>query len=913
DARHGYEERYAVRTAPPFRLRFDCNRIIDLCAMDYLTLDFTAPVRREDVQRFVRLEPAAPLELAGNAPEAERWIVTLGLQPRTTYTMVIDEALRDVHGRALMSPRRVQVATGDLMPSVAFARGTLTVPWSGTRTIPLRHVNARTVRVVSYPIPESQRARALSVIPERLHQDLPTIAGRPDTTIVTLPGAFNVVATTELALPARVVGARGDLFAVRVEIASSIMPPIAVDDRASHPTRGDDSASHPTQLPPMHVTASANASSPQYALVQLTDLAVHARIGSGEGTVLVTGLTDGRARAGVTVRHLDADGAAIGQAMTDTAGVARLELAAPAASAAGTSAAARPGRPISDDWPSRVRMIEAVAGDDRVVTPLGVRALGYRMANPLDPSRLGGRVSEVPPMTAAIFPDRGIYRPGEMLYLKAVAREGILGALTTPELQAFRLTVTRRSLAWHDDDDVVVHDTVLTSTEFGTIADSIHLRPGLTLGDYEAELHVGRMGAWSSVASTTVRLAEYRAPEFLVETLADSTPRYGGDTVRVDAAARYLFGTPMARATVSWSAELHEVMPWELRVPGAEGWTVGEWDRWRQGDGDRPASSSIEGDDTLDASGRMAIHVPIAGLRPSRPGRMEVEVAVTDLNRQVISSRVSVPVHPARLYVLARRQARGWFWTVGQRATAEIRAVRPDGSGLPGVPVVVTVVRLDWRWDGRSGRWTETPVRTDTVRTGEIPVPYAFVPSAGGAYDLRLSASDGQGGTARTTLSGYAMASGSGWWAESPYHLPLVAGTPDVVVGEEAQVAFDSPFEDAEAWVTIERERVLERRRMAVRRGTNVVTVRIVESHVPNVFVSVLLLRRGGRAAHPDSAAQLVRVGYAELRVSTTPKRLTVAVTPRAAEYRPGDTAVVGVRVKDALGRGARSEVTLWA
>jgi uncharacterized protein YfaS (alpha-2-macroglobulin family) len=42
-------------------------------------------------------------------------------------------------------------------------------------------------------------------------------------------------------------------------------------------------------------------------------------------------------------------------------------------------------------------------------------------------------------------------------------------------------------------------------------------------------------------------------------------------------------------------------------------------------------------------------------------------------------------------------------------------------------------------------------------------------------------------------------------------------------------------------------------------------------------------------------------------------KRLAVEVEPVAAEYRPGDTARVQVRVRDARGTGQRAEVTLWA
>jgi hypothetical protein len=101
--------------------------------------------------------------------------------------------------------------------------------------------------------------------------------------------------------------------------------------------------------------------------------------------------------------------------------------------------------------------------------------------------------------------------------------------------------------------------------------------------------------------------------------------------------------------------------------------------------------------------------------------------------------------------------------------------VRPDGAEISGVPVVVTVVRRTLRWsDNRIPEWSDTTVRTDTVRSGERSVLYSFVPTVGGSYQLRFAAEDGRGGTARTSLLGWALANGGGWWARSEYDLPLI-------------------------------------------------------------------------------------------------------------------------------------------
>ena len=126
---------------------------------------------------------------------------------------------------------------------------------------------------------------------------------------------------------------------------------------------------------------------------------------------------------------------------------------------------------------------------------------------------------------------------------------------------------------------------------------------------------------------------------------------------------------------------------------------------------------------------------------------------------------------------------------------------------------------------------------------------------------------------------------------------------------------FASPFTNAEAWITVEREGLLQQRRLTITSGTTTLKLPITEALAPNAFVSIIVAR--GRSAPPgpldDPGRPTIRVGYAELRVTPERKRLTVEVKPLAAEYRPGDTARVALQVRDADGQGQRSEVTLWA
>ncbi|HYH82480.1 MAG TPA: alpha-2-macroglobulin family protein, partial [Longimicrobium sp.] len=384
-----------------------------------------------------------------------------------------------------------------------------------------------------------------------------------------------------------------------------------------------------------------------------------------------------------------------------------------------------------------------------------------------------------------------------------------------------------------------------------------------------------------------------------------------------------LFGAPMAGAPVRWTARQTTVSPWEIDIPGTDDYQVGEgWEWWKDSGSEEQAIGS--GVDTLDARGYRELSVRAARQANGRPARLTMEAEVVDANRQTVAATTSVLVHPADFYLGARGEGEGYFWSAGTPVSVAVIAVRPDGRGVPGVPVTGTVVRREWHTVRRErdgmvdevGQWVSRTVATCRFSTAAAPARCAFTPREGGEYTATFTATDGQGRAVRTSLTRWVV--GAGWvpWNdEGKFKIDVIPDKQRYAVGDTATVLVASPFTDAEAWVTVERERVLEQRRIRVSTGTQVVKIPITEAFAPNVFVSVLIVR--GRSARTgtvdDPGRPTLRVGYAELRVTPEVKRLAVEVKPLAAEYRPGDTARVRVRLRDAAGRPQAGEVTLWA
>ena len=95
----------------------------------------------------------------------------------------------------------------------------------------------------------------------------------------------------------------------------------------------------------------------------------------------------------------------------------------------------------------------------------------------------------------------------------------------------------------------------------------------------------------------------------------------------------------------------------------------------------------------------------------------------------------------------------------------------------------------------------------------------------------------------------------------------------------------------ATALLTVEREGIRSHRRFAITSTQDTVEVPITEADVPNVYVSVVLVK--GRtstelaADGSDPGSPSFRVGYTELAVDDASKRLRVEVSADRDEYRP--------------------------
>ena len=536
-------------------------------------------------------------------------------------------------------------------------------------------------------------------------------------------------------------------------------------------------------------------------------------------------------------------------------------------------------------------------------------------------------------LRGAVFTDRGIYKPGETIHLKTIVRADTpTGVRLLPAGASLEVVVT-------DSRNREVDTRTVKVNRWSSIDWTWAVPAEATLGRYAIDVRVPRAtprppvdpnltdrannATWLHEISGGFTVTAYRRPDFRVDATLTTAAPTAGATLHASLDARYLFGSAMAKRPVQWSIRreptfdvpqaIYEHFPEEQYAFGYEP--------------DRSSSRPepiVSRTATLDANGKFTIDQPTER-KADFAYVYTFEGDVEDVSRQHIAGRATIVVHPAPWYVGLTRPP--YFVEASTGATVGVVAVDHLGKTAAGVKVTVSLIREQWTSVRRAQghgfyEWEterkEIPAGQWTVTSASDAVPLTMPTAEGGSYLVRAIATDADGRSTRTELHFYAL--GAGYTAWKRYDSNRIELTPEHKTwkpGDTARVMIQSPWETATALLTVEREGVRSYKRFDLKSTQDTVDVPITEADIPNLFVSVLLIK-GRTSKDPgadgsDPGKPAFRLGYTELNIENASKRLAVKVAADREEYRPTNVANVAVTVNDAQGKGAAGEVTLWA
>ena len=595
----------------------------------------------------------------------------------------------------------------------------------------------------------------------------------------------------------------------------------------------------------------------RYRVVCLTDLAVSLRLESDEARLLVNSLSTDVPSAGVRVTLYAGNNKAIGSATTAADGQARIAIP-------------------EDEFPVTV-VAEAPDGDITFLPVCG--------SSSIDLPQTASRNYPANDREASLFTDRGIYRPGETMFVQALFRDRA-GNAPAPAPAKIRVLA---------EDDTVWKTFPLMPDEFGSATRTIelpdYLRAGVyTLHPLSADDHV--LGE-----SRVFRIESFVPPQVKL-TVAPSTNRVvAGSSVSALLSAEHLFGGA-AKGLRARASVVFEPQPFAPK----------EWKGYTFGD-DETKSRGLEplGEQSvrLDEKGRAAIPfaIPAEIAAPTTIRATILGTVFEEGGRTVRASKsFFVDTAPYYLGLCLGDDGRSSF-RPDEKIPVKWAAVQPGGATVPAGALAGTLYRIDTHWALRASRngeytWTSTTRREVVAKDIHL--------SDGGAGDGEASIAPLVEAQYRlvvreaTTGRSAAIAFSVSRWADGRAEntrsnvakIEIKAERDVYAPGEEARVTLRAPFPGT-LWIALQNEHILRTQVVCTTNQTMDLVIPVSEVLAPGFEVAATMVR----GAAPEEVWTSHRaIGTAQVRVRPPRRVLDVAVETQEVA-KPAAVLPVRIRV----------------
>ena len=712
---------------------------------------------------FLTIDPATQVNIDVSA----NLLCIGGLPFEPDRQVTIKEGLPASDGSKTESDETFTLTFGDRPAYVGFAGGGVILPRSEADGIAFETVNVSRLEVEVLRVPDrilSQQEISPGEINEEggwgswsfdsAGSDVGVSVYKGQIDVANASRNRNTAVTTVFALGGAVGTLRPGAYVVKVK---DVTP-------GAGESRGDSENQSP---------ASA------YRWVLYTDMALQTFSGATGVDLVVRSLRTARVMSGVQVALIAQNNEELGRATTDGQGRVHFNKAL-----------------VEGQGPSHARYVMAYGprGDfaaldlNRPSLDLSDRAVDGRRA-PGD-------------VDAYVYTERGVYRPGERVWVNALVRDTVGRAISdrpsTLVLYRPNGTEARRF-------------RMSAAVDAGAIHKGIDLDRGAPRGSWRAVLTVDGQDAAAGEVSFSVE--DFVPQRLRVRIEANEAVLRHAQTRPISVQADFLYGAPGAGLPVEAEGRL-SVDP--NPFPEQRGFIFGKEDEsFSERMIQLPAT-------TTDGSGHADLALTITDEPDtSLPLRARIVASVADPGGRMVRESFSVPVRTRDLYIGMKPRFENQRADAGQRVGFDVIALNADGRRVAARNVQWTLVREDWNYDwyldGGRWRWRRTgrdiPVdgMTTNIDAG-APLVISKDGLREGSYRLMVRQND--------TGAESSQRFGVGWGGPAddeatPDMVTVVAPENPTRPGSRAHVTIRPPYA-GEAQIVIATDRVIETRTMRV-------------------------------------------------------------------------------------------------
>jgi uncharacterized protein YfaS (alpha-2-macroglobulin family) len=833
---------------------------------DSLKFTFSNPVTYSEFVKKIRLEPETAIPdyyAEWDHSDSTLWI-NLPLQPETRYRLWIDAELQDIFGNKLSKEIPLEFLTASFPPSLSMNTSHRILEAYSDLKFPLYVVNTPEILV------QAARLGKEDILPLLANQKIFWASenfSKKNFFHVQKKLQFSTQRNKKEVLPLNL----REFFPEKYGIIFLQLDTFLEDKWSRYPK----------------------------AILQVTELGLSAKFSPENNIVWVTELQSGRPVPEVDIEVRNDANKVFWRGKTDENGL----VETPGWKGLGIKG--------DNQWSQPQQWIFATKGDDLtfISSEWDTGLSPYRFDIPFDwnprPVQIQGY----------IFTERGLYRAGETAHIKGIIRKREKGEWKTPSVGQVECEVS-------DPFNKNLLKKKVDLDAFGSFDLDVETSPEASLGTYQIKVIVPPAAKDEEPSSlfSSFRIEAFRPAEFEVHLRSAQEEFIFGGDYDAEVRASYLFGGALASQKVSWHLRLN---PATFSPPGHEDYIFGDQiDRWeRYGREDSRLLSS--GEDVLDKDGKFRITAKLQADEEKNSVFASLEATVQGPSRRSISNRIQTIVNRGEFYI--GLQPGTTFLPKGEELAVRVITVKPDGQMDPEKKIQIKLIRREWnsvRKSGIGGRFhwvtekVDTEIESQTMKTKNEPQSIAFSPEKAGFYLLQAEGKDRRGNTVTTKT--YFYVTGTDyipWERQDEDIVELTADCSNYQPGDVARILVKSPYERANALITVEREFVLHSEVREIVGSSNQIEIPITSDYLPNVYVSVLLVQGRTAPKVEDNTQDLgkpsFKIGYAKLNVDPSEKRLAIDILRLAPAYKPGEEVSLDLKIKDWKENGTKASVAV--
>ena len=479
-------------------------------------------------------------------------------------------------------------------------------------------------------------------------------------------------------------------------------------------------------------------------------------------------------------------------------------------------------------------------------------------------------------LTAYIYTQQPVYRPGQEINFKAIFRNKKGNeTLNSPDLK-FDVSVK-------SPKNKEVYSDQLTTNDFGSLSGSFVLDDEADLGYYSI---IFTKDGRSYYGSFTVE--EYKKPEYKVNVVSDRNQYANGDSIKAVISADYYFGSPVKNAKVQVNVYRQNYWrPW---------WYWSEWSWFYRGfykgsiyHGNQDLIYQDEGE--LDDSGKFHFSYKVDSDK-NYDYQYIISAQVTDASRSAISGSATVFVTRGSFTLSTSPEK--YFYQSDEEVKIKVNAV--DFSDRP----VKTAFKLIVNYPNHS-RDKKDVVLSDTLlgktdEKGSAVISYRPYKSRTGYFNYSVIAYDEKGREINAGSSFYIGDVNDYYYQRTGAGLEILTDKDAYEKGDSLIAYVFLPDNNQELLLTYETDRILFYKKLKPQNNSFEIREKLTDKYSPSFNISVSFVK--DRMLYQTTKL----VG-----VLAKDKFLNISLKPSKEIYKPGEQADYEIIVKDYLGNPVKN------